>query len=247
MKSGIAIVFGATSGMGRALAGELAKANKELVLVARDQDELNRVTGDLKVRYSNTNHTYLLDLFEKDRLKASINQIISTHHSIDELYFLMGYMGESSKAQNDWDEREQILLSCYTNAVHVLSEFADYFEKQRNGNMVVVSSVAGDRGRQSNYIYGSAKAGLTAFAGGMRNRLHKHNVHVMTVKPGFVDTAMTYGLPGIFLAAAPETVAKKIIKAARRKKNVLYVPGFWRYVMMIIKMIPESEFKRLSL
>ncbi|MGD9900440.1 MAG: SDR family NAD(P)-dependent oxidoreductase [Calditrichaceae bacterium] len=247
MKSGVAIIFGATSGIGIAIGAELAKVNKELILVARDKDELKRVSGDLNVRYANINHSYCLDLFDSDRLQTSIKQIIDNHDSVDELYFLMGYMGEAAKARDDWDEREQILLSCYTNAVHVLSEFAEYFEKQRNGNMTIVSSVAGDRGRQSNYIYGSAKAGLTAFAGGLRNRLYKHNVHVVTVKPGFVDTAMTYGLPGIFLAASPETVAKIMIKAVRRKKNVLYVPGFWRYIMMIIKLIPERLFKRLAL
>jgi short-subunit dehydrogenase len=120
-------------------------------------------------------------------------------------------------------------------------------ERQESGFIVGISSVAGDRGRQSNYVYGSAKSGLTAFLQGLRNRLYPSGVHVMTVKPGFVDTAMTFGLPGLFLVANPQDVGEKLAASAEKGKDEVYIPGFWRYIMAIIKSIPERLFKTLKL
>ncbi|MBM3278026.1 MAG: SDR family NAD(P)-dependent oxidoreductase, partial [Candidatus Handelsmanbacteria bacterium] len=128
------------------------------------------------------------------------------------------------------------------------SELAGYLEgKGGPGGLIGISSVAGDRGRQSNYAYGAAKGGLSLFLQGLRNRLASTPVHVLTVKPGFVDTPMTRGLEGLFLVASPEKVASDVLRAYKKRKDILYTPWFWRYIMFIIKNIPEGIFKRLKL
>ena len=135
----------------------------------------------------------------------------------------------------------------FTSAASILGLAAGYFEKRRSGYLCVFSSVAGDRGRQSNYVYGSAKAGLTAYLQGLRARLFKSGVDVLTVKPGFVDTAMTWGLPGMFLVATPQRVAADVWRAVQRRRLTLYTPWFWRWVMLMIGSVPEQIFRRLKL
>jgi decaprenylphospho-beta-D-erythro-pentofuranosid-2-ulose 2-reductase len=133
------------------------------------------------------------------------------------------------------------------SVISMLTYLANHFEKQGHGSLAIISSVAGDRGRQSNYVYGSAKAAVTVFLGGLRNRLHGAGVHVLTIKPGFVDTPMTSEFPKGPLWASPEKVAKGIHKAILKRRDVVYLPGFWRMVMRIIREIPEPVFKRLKL
>ncbi|MEL7534635.1 MAG: SDR family oxidoreductase, partial [Bacteroidota bacterium] len=166
----------------------------------------------------------------------------------DWVYLVFGYLGEQERAEQNWAEAEQTLAVNYVGAVSILERVAQSFAEKGSGTIVGISSVAGDRGRASNYLYGSAKAGLTAYLSGLRNRLAKQGVHVMTVKPGFVRTAMTASmdLPPV-ITGEPEKVAKDIIKGARRKKNVIYTLWMWRYIMLIIRSIPEGIFKKLSL
>src|SRR6185369_4567811 len=135
----------------------------------------------------------------------------------------------------------------YTGVVSLMTYVANYMEKQGKGTIIGITSVAGDRGRMSNYIYGSAKAALTAFMQGLRSRMFKCGVHVMTVKPGFVDTKMTFGKPAMFLVAKPVTVAAAIVKAMRAGKDEIYVPWFWAFIMLIIRYVPEPIFKRLKM
>ena len=135
----------------------------------------------------------------------------------------------------------------YGSAVDLLEPIAAQMERRGAGFIVVVSSVAGDRGRQSNYHYGAAKGALSLYTQGLRNRLFKAGVTVLTVKPGFVDTAMTWGLPGLFLVASPRRVARDITRALRRRRSVIYTPGFWRGIMFMIRSIPEPVFKRMKL
>jgi short-subunit dehydrogenase len=133
------------------------------------------------------------------------------------------------------------------SALSFLTLLANYFEKRGTGTLAAISSVAGDRGRQSNYIYGTTKAALSTFLQGLRNRLSSKNVHVLTIKPGFVDTPMTAHLKRGLLFATPEKVAQDIIRAIAGKKSVLYTPWFWRWIMLAIKMIPETIFRKLRL
>jgi len=139
------------------------------------------------------------------------------------------------------------LQTNFTTVVSLLTLLANLFERQGRGSIAVISSVAGDRGRQSNYVYGAAKGALTIYLQGLRNRLAKANVHVLTIKPGFVDTPMTRDFKKGLLWVGPDVIARGIVKAIDKRKDVAYLPFFWRYIMFIIKIIPERIFKRLSL
>ncbi len=137
--------------------------------------------------------------------------------------------------------------SVFGGAVSVLQHLAPVLEKRGAGVVVGFGSVAGDRGRLKNYVYGAAKSGLHTYLAGLRNRLGRAGVHVVTVKPGFVDTAMTFGLPGMFLVAQPDDVAASCMAAADKRRDIIYVPWFWRFVMLIIRAVPERIFKKLSI
>jgi len=161
---------------------------------------------------------------------------------------VFGYLGDNVKGMKDFKEAERIIDVNYKGAVSILNIVANDFMAKKSGWIAAISSVAGDRGRQSNFLYGSAKAGLTAYLSGLRNLASKHGVQVLTIKPGFVNTKMTRGmdLPKK-LMAEPEDVAESIYKAWKKKKDVLYTKWIWRYIMLIIIHIPERIFKKLSL
>src|SRR5258706_11042784 len=139
------------------------------------------------------------------------------------------------------------ISASFTGAAALRLALAPMLEAGRSGRVIVLSSVAGDRGRLKNYVYGAAKSGLTTFAAGLRNRLFRSGVTVTTVKPGFLDTGMTWGLPGIFLAASPESAARAMLRAGLKGRETVYVPAFWALIMLIIRLIPEKLFKRLSI
>ena len=159
-----------------------------------------------------------------------------------------GYLGDNEEAKSDFIEARKIMETNYIGCVSILNIIANDFEKRKRGFIIGISSVAGDRGRQSNYYYGSAKAGFTAYLSGLRNRLHRSGINVLTVKPGFVRTQMTEGmeLPPL-LTAHPEKTARDIYKSWKKGKMTLYTKWFWRHIMLIIKYIPETIFKRMSL
>jgi hypothetical protein len=160
----------------------------------------------------------------------------------------IGYLGDQEKAQNDFRESNQIINTNYTGIVSLINIIANDFERRGSGFIVGISSVAGDRGRKSNYLYGSAKAAFTTYLSGLRNRLFKANVHVLTVKPGFVNTQMTakMDLPKK-LTAQPEDVAKSIFDAQNSNKDLLYTKWTWKWIMMLIKIIPEFKYKKINL
>ena len=141
----------------------------------------------------------------------------------------------------------RIITDSFTGPARFLQAYAPIVEERGSGTVIGVGSVAGDRGRIGNYVYGAAKAGFATYLSGLRNRLTRAGGHVMTVKPGFVDTGMTWGLEGMFLVASPEQVATAMLKAAEKRRNILYTPFFWRYIMLIIRNVPEPIFKKLSI
>lgn len=236
-----ALVFGATSSLGVVLCRMLAKRGWRLVLSGRDAQELVLLAGDIHVRYGIAASAVPCDLMQG----TTAIEVLGEHATnVNSLWMLAGDMGGS-----DPHDSENISLTTwlnYTAPAMLLAHFARHFERRGNGNIVVVSSVAGDRGRQSNYVYGSAKAALTSFASGLRNRLHKKGVHVMTVKPGFMDTPMTYGMHSPLIATR-EAAAGAMIRALEKKCDEVYVPWFWEWIMRIICHIPERIFKKLSL
>lgn len=239
------LILGASSEVALALADLLAAKSHELILASRNSERLTAVKSDLAIRFG-----IKVTLFEFDALRSETHKTFYENIAPkpDTVICVFGFLGDHEKAIQDWEECSNILISNYVGAVSILNVIANDFEKRKEGVIVGISSVAGERGRQSNYLYGSAKAGFTAYLSGLRNRLFKSNVHVLTVKPGFMKTRMLAGMKTPkFLTAEPSQAAALILKAIQRKKNVVYVFPVWRWVMLAIKNIPEPLFKRLKL
>jgi len=239
------LIIGAKSDTAKALAREYASHGYGLYLAARNSRELADFVSDLDIRYK-ISARYL----ELDILNFASHE--NFYHSLEVkpagVIVTVGYLGDQVSAQNHFSEAERVINTNYTGIVSLLNIIANDFEKRNNGFIVGLSSVAGDRGRKSNYLYGSAKAGLTAYLSGLRNRLSSTSVHVMTVKPGFMNTSMTAGmdLPS-GLTVQPDYAARQIFNAQQKCKNVIYVKWIWRWIMFVIVHIPEFIFKRTSI
>jgi decaprenylphospho-beta-D-erythro-pentofuranosid-2-ulose 2-reductase len=239
------LILGASSDMAVAMAGKFAAAGYDLQLAARASSRLTPLQSDLTTRYPITCTLYEFDAGETGR-HAPFFATLDPKPDITICVF--GYLGDQQVAESDWTECQRILSVNYTGAVSILNLVANHYATQGKGTIAGISSVAGERGRQSNYFYGSAKAGFTAYLAGLRNRLFPRGVHVLTVKPGFVYTRMTEGMPlPALLTATPEKVADKVYRAIGRKSNVLYVKGAWRWIMLVIRNIPEFLFKKLKM
>ena len=239
------LLLGAASDMAVAIAKKFASKGYDIQLAARHCNRLQPVQSDLKIRYNVDCTLHEFDALRFDEHGNFFKGLITMP---DITICVFGYLGDQQAAQGDWNESKKIIDSSYTGAVSILNIIANGYAAKQNGCIVGISSVAGERGRQSNYLYGSAKAGFTAYLSGLRNRLFKQKVHVVTVKPGFVYTKMTenLSLPKL-LTAQPSQVANTVYKAVKMKKNVVYVKWFWRWIMLIITSIPEPIFKKLKL
>ncbi len=231
--------------MAVAIARRFASSGYDVQLAARDTDRLQPLMADLTIRHGVKAEACMFDALAFDTHPSFFENL---QLKPDVTICVFGYLGDHEKALADWPETSRILHSNYTGAVSVLNIVANDYAARQQGTIVGISSVAGERGRQSNYLYGSAKAGFTAYLSGLRNRLYRHGVHVVSVQPGFVYTKMTEGLslPPL-LTAQPEQVADAVFSAVAKKKNVVYVKWFWRWIMLIIKLIPEFVFKKLKL
>lgn len=237
------LILGATSDVGKALALQYHKKGFELLLAARNTIEVESFLAS----WSDNQNTQVVSFEATDFLNHQewVNRLTRLP-SIT--ICLFGYLGDHNKALTNWKETHQIIDSNYTGAVSILNVIANAYEGRKEGVIVGVSSVAGERGRQSNYFYGSAKAGFTTYLSGLRNRLAKTGVHVLTVKPGFINTRMTaqLNLPKLLTATANQ-VATQIIRAVGAKRNTIYVLSVWFWIMVIIRLIPEFIFKKLKL
>lgn len=243
------LVLGSTSAMARAAAHAFARNGYEVVLAAHDHRENERLAADIRVRYDVRCHAIPFDAVVFDSHEKLVEDCERALGGlVGGVLLCFGYMAEQAICQREFDKTHRTIDVNYTGAVSILERFAVPFEQRGSGFFGVLSSVAGDRGRQSNYIYGSAKAALTTYLQGLRNRLFKAGVTVTTIKPGFVDTKMTYGLPlpGP-LVATPVQAGDAIYAAVTGGRNVAYVPFFWRYIMLLIKSIPEWQFKKMGL
>jgi decaprenylphospho-beta-D-erythro-pentofuranosid-2-ulose 2-reductase len=247
MTAGTVLILGATSAIARAAAAEFAAKDHSLYLAGRDRDELERLAADLNIRYGIVVRWGLFDAEDFTGHAAFVNGVQAEAGALYGVLLAFGYLGDQQLAVHDARERALIVARNFSGAVSILEHCADVLERQRAGFIIAISSVAGDRGRQSNYLYGAAKGGLNIYLQGLRNRLFPAGVRVITIKPGFVDTAMTFGRPGLFLLARPEEVGRRIVAALERRGDVIYVPWFWRYIMLAIRLLPETLFKRLKL
>jgi decaprenylphospho-beta-D-erythro-pentofuranosid-2-ulose 2-reductase len=241
------LIIGATSAIAQEVAKIYAADGSQIFLVARNSQKLEQVAEDLSVRGADSVEKLSLDLADIERHEEIVATIEKLPGGIDLALIAHGTLPDQKACEINVRDTVQELQINFISSVSLLTLLANYFEKQGSGCIAVISSVAGDRGRQSNYVYGAAKGGLSIFLQGLRNRLSKTGICVLTIKPGFVITPMTADFKKGILWAQPKKVANDIVSAIRKRKNVLYVPWFWRWIMLIIRNIPESIFKRMSL
>lgn len=234
-------IVGATSSLAQRIAHGFARRGAALTLVARDGAELELLESDLQVRYNAQVNTVACELLDEHFNPLLLLECIG---EFDDMVIALGDMGNGDN--DDPVNIARCVALNHTIPASIASLAAQRLGAGTGGTLAVISSVAGDRGRQSNYAYGSAKAALTTFASGLRNRYAKLGVHVVTVKPGFIDTPMTWGMKSPLIAGR-ERVAEAIIRAMEKKKNVAYAPCFWWPIMLVIRHIPEALFKRLKL
>lgn len=239
------IILGASSSMARALARALADQGASLILAGRDMQDLKRSAFDLTMRGADA-HAMRFDARDPASFQPIIDRATKQKGVINAAVFV-GSMPAQTAIDHDPTLIDGVIRDSHTGPAMFLSLLAPVIEARGAGCIVGVGSVAGDRGRVGNYVYGAAKAGLATYLSGLRNRLTRAGGHVVTVKPGFVDTAMTWGIEGMFLVASPEAVAADILKAVKKRRNVIYTPFFWRYIMLIIRSIPEFLFKKMSI
>ncbi len=242
------LIIGATSAIATACARLWAAQGSEFFLVARNHEKLQQTAADLQGRGAKNVTLHEMDATDIAAHEAMLEQCMSALGQIDIALIAHGTLPDQKACEQDVGVALQELANNGTSVIALLTLLANQFETQRCGSLAVISSVAGDRGRPSNYLYGTAKAAVSTFCEGLRARLFKVGVQVTTIKPGFVDTPMTKGLPlpGPLLAT-PEQGAQRIVKGIESKADTLYTPGFWALIMLIIKCIPTLIFKRLNL
>ncbi len=240
-----ALVIGATADIGRAIARKLADAGYALQLAARDPARLEREARDLRVRAGAAVTLRRCDVLDGD---GGVSLLEALDPLPDAAVCVVGLLGDQAENQRDAAAAERVMRANYVGPALLMAALAERFERRGGGVLVGIGSVAGERGRAANYVYGSAKAGFAAFLSGLRNRLAASGVHVATIKPGFVRTRMTDGmdLPPL-LTAEPEEVAAAVVRAIRRRRDVVYVRRIWRPLMFLVRALPERVFKRMKL
>ncbi len=241
------LIIGATSAIAEATARIFAARSDALFLVARDEVRLAQIAADLTVRGATRVGTAVLDVVDFDRHGEVLDLAERELGGFDTALIAHGTLSDQMQCQQsvatlrrEWDVNAISTLS-------LLTDLANRFEAQKHGTIAVISSVAGDRGRASNYVYGSAKAAVTAFLSGLRQRLHRSGVNVVTVKPGFVDTPMTREFKKGALWATPAVVGDGIVSAIDRGASTVYLPRFWTLIMLVIRLVPEWLFRRVRL
>lgn len=245
---GTILIIGASSGIAEAFAFEACKKGYKLILCGRDMKRLELTANDICIRTCTEKiPCFLFDSRKTDSHKDFLNNVLKIEPRIHGVLIAAGIMPDQKECERDFQLCRDMIETNYLGLVSIMNILADYFEKEKTGFISCISSVAGERGRKSNYIYASTKAALNEYLSGVRCRLFKSNILVQTVKPGPVDTKMTKGLPKLPLLAKPEPVARYILKSIEQKKEIIFVPAIWKYIMMIIKMIPLRIFKRMGM
>ena len=241
------LIIGATSAIAEATARLFAQDGDRLYLVARDRAKLTAASEDFRVRGAHRVEYEVLDANELDHHGAMLARAEASLDGMDIVLIAHGTLPDQAECQKSVPLMLRELQTNCISTLSLLTLLANRFEAQRRGTIAVISSVAGDRGRQSNYVYGTAKGALSIFLQGLRHRLHANGVRVLTVKPGFVDTPMTASFRKGLLWAKPHSVARRIYRAILSGQRVVYVPSFWRFIMTMIKAIPEPLFIRTKL
>ena len=241
------LVLGATSGIAEATCRIWASQGHHLFLVARNGEKLTTVAADLRTRGAGLVETAIADLDETERHPDLLAHAVNSLQGLDIAYLTHGILGDQPSAEQDFGHAAQILHTNFVAVVSLLTWLANFFVQRHSGTIAVISSVAGDRGRKSNYLYGASKAGLSAFLGGLRNRIDREGVTVLNIKPGPVKTAMTASMKGSDKFADVNKVATSIVSAIEKRRDTLYTPFQWQPIMFVIRHIPETIFKKLNL
>ena len=241
------LIIGATSAIAAETARAYAEDGARLFLTGRNAGKLAAVRDDLRVRGAAQVETAVLDVSQIARHREVLDSAIAALGGLDVALIAHGVLPDQASSQQRVADTIEALHVNFTATIALLTELANYFEAQRSGCIAVIASVAGDRGRQSNYVYGAAKGGVERFLQGLRNRLHQSGITVVTIKPGLVATPMTAAMKKNPLFASAERVGRGIHRAIERRRDVAYIPWFWRPLMAVIRSIPERIFKRLHL
>lgn len=241
------LVLGATSGIAEATCRIWAAEGARLFLVARNAERLSAVAADLRTRGASYVDTAVADLDDTDRHPELLAHAVNLLTGMDIAYLAHGILGDQARAEQDFNAAAQIIYTDFMAPVSLLTWLANFCVQRHTGTLAVISSIAGDRGRRSDYLYGSAKAGLTEFLSGLRNRVDREGVTVLTIKPGPVKTAMTSGVQGSDRFADADSVAASIARAIDKRQDILYVPFRWQPIMFFLRHLPERIFKKLNL
>lgn len=241
------LIFGATSAIAFETAKLFAKDGRSLYLCARDETNLKRVADDLIVRGARKVKFNTFNAMNDESIKNVITDCLKEYPDLDGLFIAHGYLPDQKTCESNAGEMKKTVDINFISIAFILTLIGRHFERQGRGTIAVISSVAGDRGRQSNYVYGSAKGAVSVFLSGLRQRLSKAGVNILTIKPGFVDTPMTADYKKGILFVSPNVVGRGIYQAIKKGKGVIYVPWFWWWIMLIIRNIPDRIFNKVKL
>jgi short-subunit dehydrogenase len=241
------LVLGATSAIAQATVRLLAARGAALYLVGRNAAHLDAVAKDAATRGASKVEQQALDLDDFSAHEALVERATQALGRLDGALIAHGVLGDQKACERSWAEAEKVLRTNFLSAASLLTVLANRFEAQKAGTLVVISSVAGDRGRQSNYVYGTSKGALNVFLQGLRNRLARSGVAVVTVKPGFVDTPMTAGMRQGSLFVSAHRAGRAVYRSIEGRRDIAYIPWFWRPIMCLVRALPEPIFKRLRL
>ncbi len=233
--------------MAIATARKLAKRGASFYLVARTASKLEAVASDLETRGGAVIGVRIMDLDDTAAHPGMLAEAAEALGQIDLALIAHGVLGDQEQAQTDYRTAETILTTNFLSAVSLSTWLANYFVTREAGVLAVISSVAGDRGRKSNYVYGASKGALNIFLDGLRNRVDREGVQVLCIRPGFVATPMTAHLPQGPLFAKPDKIADGILKAIARRKDNVYLPPIWALIMFIVRSIPQAIFKKMNM
>ncbi len=240
------LIFGATSAIAEETARLYAKESAEFFLVARNAEKLAAVANDLQTRGATAVHQFVLDFTEYGKHESLIQEVFAQAGTIDIALLAHGSLSDEIKCQESPSfalKELEINLNSFVSLLLILEKF---FVKQRSGTIAIISSVAGDRGRKKLVVYGAAKAALSSIGQGLAQRLKEYNVNLLTIKPGIIDTPMTASMESRPLLAKTDTVAKDIYDAIKTGKVLIYTPWFWRYIMLIIRLLPQFVFLKMK-
>ncbi len=241
------LILGATSRIARFVAYEFAREGAMLYLAGRDTEELLRTAEDISIRFRAPVYTGFFDVLEFENHEVFLYEVLNALGGLDGVVLALGHLGDQNEAKHNPEVIRYLANTNFVGPASILTLIADHLEQQESGFIAGISSVAGDRGRQSNYVYGASKGALSLFLQGLRNRLQQSGVKVITVKPGFVDTRMTFGKKGLLFLTSPEKIGVGIHRAIGERRDVVYLPFVWFPIMLFIKAIPEKLFKKLKL